>query len=101
MKGCTAARKQNCRRTRSRARRRFLEASVAEALKAGEAHVGESAEVETIRLSPGVLEVGVFGAVERVAGRSGGFCGVSSAPRGWEPALLEVWTKKVWGVEMK
>jgi hypothetical protein len=33
-----------------------------------EAQVGESAEVETIGLSPGVLAVRVFGPVERAAG---------------------------------
>jgi hypothetical protein len=46
-------------------------------LALAEAQVGQAAEVETIRLSPSVLAVGVFGAVERVAGVLEGFAGVA------------------------
>ena len=42
-----------------------------------EAEVGEAAEVETIGLSPGVFAIGVFGAIERVAGVLEGFACVA------------------------
>jgi hypothetical protein len=40
--------------------------------------VGESAEVETVGLSPGVLAVGMLRAVERIAGVLQGFAGITS-----------------------
>jgi hypothetical protein len=46
-------------------------------LALAETQVGEAAEVEPVGLSPGVLAVRVFGAVERVAGVLEGFARVS------------------------
>lgn len=42
-----------------------------------EPEVSESAEVETVGLSPGVLAVGMFGPVERFAGVLEGFLSVA------------------------
>ena len=75
------------RRLERKSAARFLGTAVAQALaefKGGgqtlagqfaltQADMGEGAEVETIRFSPGVLAIGVSGAVERVAGALEGF----------------------------
>ncbi len=55
-----------------------------------EAEVGEAAKVEAVGFSPGVLAVGCFGAVERVAGVLEGFVGVAGGEVGFGEGEAEV-----------
>ena len=55
-----------------------------------EAEVGDAAEVEAVGFSPGVLAVGVFGAVERVAGVLEGFAWVAGGEVGFGEGEAEV-----------
>jgi len=72
----------------------FFDAAVAEALAGKftftEAQVGEAAEVETVGASPGVLTVGVLGAVERVAGVLESFARIAGREVGFGEELIKL-----------
>ncbi|MDP2996465.1 MAG: hypothetical protein Q8N47_03180 [Bryobacterales bacterium] len=55
-----------------------------------EPQVGEAAEVETVRLPPGVLAVRVLGAVERVAGVLKGFARIAGGEVGFGQGEADV-----------
>ena len=52
--------------------------------------VGDPAEVETVGLSPGVLAIGMFGAVESVAGVSESFARVAGGEESFGEGEAEI-----------